>query len=222
MADASVVFAIESWFGDSPANMPNTSFSDDARVARPNRVHRKRAPSASAMMTTTPAIQKRLIGIELPKTSTMSVGNTLGIAFEAEPNHSNMVAWRISRMPSEATSLASGDDVRSGRNTSSSLNTPTRIATAIVTMTAGTVPSVTLKKPVLSAQKPYADTIAMAPVARLMIPEPRNVITTAMAIPAITAPPPRPSSTKRMTSFMTCSALAADVRWGDVNRRLRT
>ena len=44
-----------------------------------------------------------------------------------------------------------------------------------------------------------------------MIPEPRYVMTTAMAIPAITAPAPRPSRTKRMMSFMTYSALAADV-----------
>ena len=33
-------------------------------------------------------------------------------------------------MPSEATSLASGDDVRSGRNTSSSQSTPTRTDTS--------------------------------------------------------------------------------------------
>ena len=57
----------------------------------------------------------------MPNTSTMLVGKTLGICFDAEPNHSSTVAWRISRIPSEATSLASGDDVRSGRKTSSSL-----------------------------------------------------------------------------------------------------
>ena len=69
--------------------------------------------------------------------STKSLGKMLGIDFDAEPNQSSTVAWRISRIPSEATSLASGDDVRSGRNTSSSLSTPTRIATSIVTIAAG-------------------------------------------------------------------------------------
>ncbi len=144
-ADASTVFAIESWFGDNPASMPNTSFSDAARVARPNRVQRNRATSASAISTTTPAIQNPYTGIDLPNTSTMSLGNTLGIDCDAEPNQSSIVAWRIRRIPSEATSLASGDDVRSGRNTSSSLSTPTRIATDIVTIAAGTVPNVTWK-----------------------------------------------------------------------------
>ena len=76
---------------------------------------------------------------------TKFLGKMLGIDFDGEPNHSSIVAWRISRIPSEATSLASGDDVRSGRNTSSSLSTPTRIATSIVTATAGTVPNVTWK-----------------------------------------------------------------------------
>ena len=81
----------------------------------------------------------------MPNTSTMSLGKMLGIDCDAEPNQSSIVAWRISRIPSEATSLASGDDVRSGRNTSSSLSTPTRIATDIVTIAAGTVPNVTWK-----------------------------------------------------------------------------
>ena len=64
------------------------------------------------------AIQNRFAGIDAPNSSTMLVGKTLGICFDAEPNHSSTVAWRINRMPSEATSLASGDDVRSGRKTS--------------------------------------------------------------------------------------------------------
>src|SRR5690606_3405829 len=38
IADASSVLAIESWLGDSPASIAKTSFSDAARVARPNRV----------------------------------------------------------------------------------------------------------------------------------------------------------------------------------------
>ena len=45
-----------------------------------------------------------------------------------------------------------------------------------------------------------------------MIPEPRYVMTTAIAIPAITAPAPRPSRTKRTTSFIDLLGLAAGVR----------
>ena len=144
-AEASTVFVIESWFGDRPTSMPNTSFSDAARVSSPNRVQRNNAPRASAISTTTPAIQNRFSGIDEPSTSRMSVVKTLGICLDAEPNQSSIVAWRINRIPSEATSLASGDDVRSGRNTISSLITPTRTATSIVTATAGAVASVTPK-----------------------------------------------------------------------------
>src|ERR687897_592486 len=46
----------------------------------------------------------------------------------------------------------------------------------------------------------------MAPVERLMIPEPRYVMTTAMAMPAITAPAPSPSRMKSAMSFMTYSS----------------
>ena len=141
-ADASTVLAIDSWFGDRPASMPNTSFSAAARVARPNRVHRYKAVSANAMSTTIAAIQNRFAGIDVPNTSTMLVGKMLGICFAGEPNHSSTVAWRINRIPSEATSLASGDDVRSGRKTSNSLSTPTRTDTTIVTAIAGAVANV--------------------------------------------------------------------------------
>ena len=64
-ADASTVLAIESWFGDRPASMPYTSFSAAARVARPNRVQRYKAASASAISTTITAIQNRFAGIDV-------------------------------------------------------------------------------------------------------------------------------------------------------------
>jgi hypothetical protein len=69
----------------------------------------------------------------------------LGICFDREPNHSRIVACKVNKIPSEATSLASGEDVRSGRNTSSSLTTPTTIDTTIVTTIAGGVDSVKWK-----------------------------------------------------------------------------
>ena len=144
-ADATTVLAIDSWFGDRPASMPYTSFSAAARVASPNRVQRYKAVSASAISTTIAAIQNLFAGIDVPKTLTKLVGKTLGICFDGEPNHSRIVAWRVNRIPSEATSLASGDDVRSGRKTSSSLTTPTTIDTTIVTTIAGGVASVKWK-----------------------------------------------------------------------------
>ena len=80
--------------------------------------------------TTTPAIQKRLTGIELPSTSTIRTGNTLGICRgAAEPQQHRGLQHQ--QDAEEATSLASGDDVRSGRNTSSSPSTPTSTAAAI-------------------------------------------------------------------------------------------
>ena len=63
-----------------------------------------------------------------------------GTCLAADPNHSSTVACSVSRMPSEAMSFASGDDVLSGRKTTNSVNTPTATATAMVTITAGAVP----------------------------------------------------------------------------------
>ena len=110
IAEASTVLAIESWLGERPLSIAVTSFSEAARVANPKRVQRNRAPSARETNTTTPAIQNRLTGIEFLSTSTILTGNTLGIGRGAPPNHSSIVACSTSRMPSEATSLARGDD----------------------------------------------------------------------------------------------------------------
>ena len=173
IAAAMTVLDMESWFGDRPASIPNTSFSEAARVASPKRVHRYRATSTSAITTTMPVIQNRFTGIGTPNTSIVLVVRMLGTCFAAGPNHNSTVACRVSRMPSDAMSLASGDVVRSGRNTSSSLNTPTPTATATVATTAGAVSRVKWKKSFLKAQNEYAATIATAPVARLMMPEPR-------------------------------------------------
>src|SRR4051794_688393 len=48
-----------------------------------------------------------------------------------------------------------------------------------------------------SDQYEYPPSIATAPIARLMIPEPRYVSTTPIAIPAMSDPEPRPRSAKR-------------------------
>ncbi len=138
----------------------------------------------------------------MPETSRLSLGRMFGIGLAAVPNHRSIVACRVSSIPSEATSFASGDDVRSGRNTSNSAITPTATAATTAAMNAGTVLMVTLKKPVFSAQKAYAATIERPPMARLMMPEPRYATTTLTAIPAITAPAPRPRSANSNVSFI--------------------
>src|SRR5690606_21654647 len=65
-----------------------------------------------------------------------------------------------------------------------------------------TVGNVGPKYPDRNAQNANAVTIDTAPVPRLMMPEPRYVTRTAIAMPAMTAPPPRPSSAKRRMSFI--------------------
>ncbi len=102
--------------------------------------------TATAISRTIPAIQNRLTWNELPKILTMSDGRTPGIRSAAEPNHSSMVAWSTSRIPTEATSFASVDDVRNGRNTSTSLSTPTSTAAASAMMIATAVGGAQPKK----------------------------------------------------------------------------
>ena len=72
----------------------------------------------------------------------------------------------------------------------------------MVTTNAGAVPSVNPKKSLFSDQVEYPATIATAPVARLMIPDPRYVRTTPSARQAISEPVPRPSRANWMTWCM--------------------
>src|SRR5512141_3091019 len=131
-AEAATVLTSESSFGDRPASMPYTSFSAAARVAKPKRVQRYKAVSASAISTTIAAIQNLFAWIDVPETLTKLVGKMLGICFDREPNHSRIVACKVNKSPSEDTSLASGDDVRSGRKTFFNDTATTEIYTRIV------------------------------------------------------------------------------------------
>ena len=117
------------------------------------------------------------------------------------PNASNIVACAVSRTPSEATSFASGAAVRSGRKTASSITTLTTITKTYERAIASGVATVKPSSPVRSAQNEKPASMAIAPAARLMNPEPRYVITTPTAIAAIVAPVPRPSRRKRSISF---------------------
>src|SRR5262245_1761998 len=117
------------------------------------------------------------------------------------PNARSIVACAVSRTPSEATSFASGAAVRSGRMTASSIATVTATMNAYVRTIASGVPTVKPSSPVRSAQNEKPASIAIAPAARLMKPEPRYVTTMPTAIAAIVAPVPRPSRRKRRISF---------------------
>ncbi len=63
----------------------------------------------------------------------------------------------------------------------------------------GTVPSPGPMSPVLTAQYAYPETMATAPMARLITPEPRYVATRPRAKPAVRAPVPMPKSAKRIS-----------------------
>ena len=151
---------------------------------------------------TIPVSQNRLTGIGTSNTVTLLLGKMSGGAFGDAPKLSSIADWSVRRIPSDATSFASGAAVLSGRKTSTSINTPTRAQTSNVTTSAGAVPNVNPKKSVFSDQNEYPATIATAPVARLMIPDPRYVRTTPSARPAISAPVPRPSRANRTTWSM--------------------
>ena len=84
-----------------------------------------------------------------------------------------MTACAVSRTPSEATSFASGAALRSGRKTASSITMLMAITTTYVRTTAGGVESVKPSSPVRSAQNVNPASMAIAPAARLMKPEPR-------------------------------------------------
>ena len=54
------------------------------------------------------------------------IGMIVGCGCCDVPKARSMIAWSVSRTPSEATSFASGAAVRSGRKTASSIATVTR------------------------------------------------------------------------------------------------
>ena len=170
---ASSVFTIERRFGERPASMPLTSFSEAARVARPKRVKRYRAQSTIADAMTMPAMMNRLDGIGTSKTVIVPSLKMVGADLLPVPNSRSIPACAVSSTPSEATSLASGDAVRSGRNATSSMSAPNAIVMSSVRISAGTSAMPLPISPVFSAQNVNPPTIATAPVARLMIPEPR-------------------------------------------------
>ncbi len=170
---ASSVLTSESSTVERPASRAATSFSEAARVARPKRVHRYSAQRMIAITTTVPDSQNLLDGTAEPSMRTTLVGMIDGSGCCVVPNASSMIACKVRRTPSDDTSFASGDALRSGRNTSSSIAAPIASVKISERTSAGGVDSVKPSSPVLRAQNAKPATIATAPVARLMIPAPR-------------------------------------------------
>jgi hypothetical protein len=113
------------------------------------------------------------IGMTAPSSATVLCGSTSGSGCWVVPKASSIAASATSSTPSEETSFASGAAVRSGRNTTSSIAAPTASTNSKLVTSAGAVPICTPSTLVRNDQNAYPASIAMAPVARLMIPDPR-------------------------------------------------
>ena len=91
---ASDVLASASWFGASPISMAPTSFSEAARVARPNRLNLKRSESASVAQRTIAGRIRRSTGTIAPSSLTVFVGSTVGCGLVPIPNASDTAGLR--------------------------------------------------------------------------------------------------------------------------------
>jgi hypothetical protein len=104
-------------------------------VAKPNRLNRYRIDRPMVSATTIPARTKCATGTVTPTTSMTSSVNTGGLSKGAVPNTSCTRDCINNRTPTEATSLARGDAVRSGRTATNSTTTAsTHINTRVMTM----------------------------------------------------------------------------------------
>src|ERR1700689_65316 len=174
-SEARRVLAMASPLGDRPASTPDTSLSAVARVARPNLVKRYSRVSAMATRTAAPATMRPDSGTPTPATLMLPAGSRDGSLTGWAPNHSVNPAARKSRMPSDATSLATGAADRSRRNASTSMSAP---STRPVTRASGTAIHLPTRKPnspLVKPQNAYPATMAWAPMARLMMPDPRYI-----------------------------------------------
>ena len=125
--------------GERPASIAETSFSDAARVDRPNGVQRYSAASTAATTITIPASSKRSIGTTRSKIVTVSDGRIDGADFRLLPKMTIIPDSSTSRRPSDAASFASGAVFRSGRKMVSSIRTPNAAMQASVRTNAGAV-----------------------------------------------------------------------------------
>jgi hypothetical protein len=142
-------------------------------VASPNLVHRYIAHSAAATTITSAARMNLSTGMTtVPVSRTTFCGSIWRDGFWVVPKASSIDAWAMSSTASEETSLASGAAVRSGRNASSSISTPTS-STKIRLMVSADAVSSDANSPLVSDQKAYPASMATPPTDRLIMPEPR-------------------------------------------------
>ena len=117
---ASTAFVSASRSGESPASFALASLSDAARVARPNCDQRYSAHSTAAARTTIAVSQKRSDrDARVPTIVPGRWGARTATMRPPPPGMSSTVACAVSSTPSDATSYDSGDELRSGRNTTS-------------------------------------------------------------------------------------------------------
>ena len=102
---------------------------------------------------TIPVRMNRSTGMTAPRTWTVLWGRIVGSGSGVLPKASSTIAWAMSSTPSEDTSLASGEALRSGRKAISSTSTPNRRTMTRLHTSAGAVPIWTPATcPVFSAQ----------------------------------------------------------------------
>ena len=117
---ASTAFVSASRSGESPASIALVPLSDAARVARPNRDQRYSAHRTAAASMTMPVSQNRSTGIRVRgDVDRGRWGARTARLRPPPPVMSSTVACAMSSTPSDATSFDSGDELRSGRNTTS-------------------------------------------------------------------------------------------------------
>src|ERR1700733_94969 len=170
---ASSVLAIDSRFTDRPISVADVSFSNAAFVSSPKRLQRYAAQSRTVTPIAIPAKMRFDSGTVNPRTVTSALEMIEGSVFGNGPKAKSIAACAARRIPTDATSLTTGEAFLNGRKANTSMAVPSTSDTSRASRNDGTVPSPGPMSPVLNAQNAYPETIATAPTARLMMPEPR-------------------------------------------------
>src|SRR4029077_1410175 len=196
--------------GEYPANAAVRSFSAAAIVANPVLVYRNQAATSAVTIPTTAVSHSRSCGNVSPAIEIESDGMIGATGRDVVPNWRAVSAWKNNRTPTDATTLASTGAWRSGRNTNTwsstpiSAQEPTPMAKADQNGAApprsilcGSPTTGITRSPLeRSSAYTYVPHIAVAPVAKLITPVPRNVMITPTPIAAYRQPTPRPIKAK--------------------------
>ena len=103
--------------GDQRASATWNWLSEAPRSARPVRLQRNQAASASATTTVMAAAHKRSIGIDASRILAPPCGRNRSTGTAAVPNCSTISDWMTASRPVDATRFATVDAPRSGRKT---------------------------------------------------------------------------------------------------------